>query len=55
MPLSAQNFPPEQNRVITVTGKMDAVERAVKMINDLVSGEPGSAQQVIQKVLGTVS
>jgi hypothetical protein len=50
-----QNFPPDANRIITITGKADAVERAVKMVQDLMTGDPGTAQQVIQKVLGTVS
>lgn len=50
-----QNFPPDANRIITITGKGDAVERAVKMVQDLMTGDPGTAQQVIQKVLGTVS
>ncbi|KAF5831863.1 hypothetical protein DUNSADRAFT_12518 [Dunaliella salina] len=44
-----QNFPPDQNREITISGRADCVDRATRMVNDLVSGDPASAQQVIQK------
>lgn len=54
-PPPAQNFPPEVNREITISGKADCVDRAYRMVCDLISGDPGSAQQVIQKVLGSVS
>jgi hypothetical protein len=29
---------------------IQAVERAIKMVQELISGEPGSAQAIIQKV-----
>lgn len=45
-----QNFPEGVDREITCKGPADAVERAVKMINELMAGEPNSAQAVIQKV-----
>jgi far upstream element-binding protein len=53
--LPLQNFPPDHPRVVSITGKADCVDRAVRMVTDLINGEPGSAQQVIQKVLGSVS
>lgn len=37
-------------RQIGVQGKQDQVQRAVQMINELIQGEPGSAQAIIQKV-----
>ena len=46
-----QNYPEGEPRKINVSGKPDAVERAVKMISELIQGEPGSAQAIIQKVL----
>jgi len=49
-----QNFPPDQNREITISGRAENVDRAYRMVTDLVNGDPGSAQQVIQKVLGSV-
>lgn len=45
-----QNFPEGHPREITISGRADAVERASKMVTELISGEPGSAQAVIQKV-----
>ena len=46
----AQDFPEGQPRKIQVSGTPDAVERAVKMVKELIEGEPGSAQAIIQKV-----
>ncbi|KAK9815352.1 hypothetical protein WJX72_002168 [[Myrmecia] bisecta] len=44
-----QNFPEGQPRKVNVNGKPDAVDRAVKMVTELINGEPGSAQVIIQK------
>lgn len=44
-----QDFPEGHDRVVNVTGRADSVERAVKMVTDLIQGSPGSAQAVIQK------
>lgn len=49
--MGAQDFPEGQMRQIGVQGKQDQVQRAVQMINELIQGEPGSAQAIIQKVL----
>lgn len=46
----AQDFPEGVPRQISITGRPDAVERAVSMVNELIQGEPGSAQAIIQKV-----
>jgi hypothetical protein len=48
--LPSQDFPEGQSRQIGVQGKADQVLRAVQMINELIQGEPGSAQAIIQKV-----
>lgn len=45
-----QDFPPDQNRQVIIQGPDMAVERAVLMVNELMHGEPGSAQAVIQRV-----
>jgi far upstream element-binding protein len=45
-----QNFPEGQPRVVNIKGRADAVERATKMVQELIQGEPGSAQAIIQKV-----
>lgn len=45
-----QNFPEGVPRKVNVSGRPDAVDRAVKMISELINGEPGSAQAIIQKV-----
>lgn len=45
-----QNYPEGQPRRVNISGRQDAVERAVKMVQELISGEPGSAQSIIQKV-----
>jgi len=44
-----QNFPDGVPRKVNISGRSDAVERAVKMVTELINGEPGSAQQIIQK------
>ncbi|KAK9814912.1 hypothetical protein WJX73_001792 [Symbiochloris irregularis] len=44
-----QNFPEGHPRRVIVSGRQDAVERAEKMIKELITGEPGSAQSIIQK------
>ena len=46
-----QNFPDGQPRKVIVSGRADAVDRAEKMIRELITGEPGSAQAIIQKVM----
>ena len=45
-----QNFPEGEMRKVNITGRQDSVERASKMVDELISGEPGSAQAIIQKV-----
>lgn len=45
-----QDFPEGVDRQITVSGRQDAVDRAARMIRELIAGEPGSAQNIIQKV-----
>ena len=45
-----QNYPEGQPRKVIVTGRQDGVMRATKMISELINGEPGSAQSIIQKV-----
>jgi rRNA processing protein Krr1/Pno1 len=45
-----QTMPPDQDRVINVNGRAEAVDRAMKMIEELIKGEPGSATAIIQKV-----
>lgn len=45
-----QDFPPEVPREVVITGKAEAVERAELMVQELIHGEPGSAQTVIQRV-----
>lgn len=37
-------------RQVSITGKPDSVQRAVSMVQELIQGEPGSAQAIIQKV-----
>ncbi|KAK9917735.1 hypothetical protein WJX75_007636 [Coccomyxa subellipsoidea] len=44
-----QNYPEGEPRRVNISGRPDAVERAVKMVSELISGEPGSAQSIIQK------
>lgn len=46
-----QNYPEGQPRRVNISGRQDAVDRAAKMVQELISGEPGSAQSIIQKVL----
>lgn len=50
-----QNFPEGVDRQIQVSGKPDSVDRAEKMVIELINGEPGSAQSVVQKVGMTTS
>ena len=45
-----QNFPEGHPRKVNISGRPEAVERASKMIDELINGEPGSAQAIIQKV-----
>ncbi len=45
-----QSMPEGQDRIINVTGKADSVDRAMKMVEELIKGEPGSATAIIQKV-----
>jgi len=45
-----QNFPEGVPRKVKISGKPDTVELAVKMVTELISGEPGSAINVINKV-----
>ena len=45
-----QNYPEGQPRRVNISGRQDAVDRAAKMVQELISGEPGSAQSIIQKV-----
>jgi len=45
-----QDFPPEQNRQVVIQGGDQSIERAVLMVNELIHGEPGSAQAVIQRI-----
>lgn len=44
-----QDFPDGVDRQITVSGRQEAVDRAARMIRELIAGEPGSAQTIIQK------
>lgn len=48
--LNLQDFPEGVARQISITGRPDAVQRAVSMVSELIQGEPGSAQAIIQKV-----
>eukprot|EP01025_Chloroclados_australasicus_P044410 TRINITY_DN4816_c0_g1_i12.p1 TRINITY_DN4816_c0_g1~~TRINITY_DN4816_c0_g1_i12.p1 ORF type:complete len:338 (-),score=54.64 TRINITY_DN4816_c0_g1_i12:337-1350(-) len=44
-----QEFPDGVPREVLITGKIDAVSRAETMVNELISGESLSVQQVIMK------
>eukprot|EP00210_Caulerpa_lentillifera_P006748 g6448.t1 len=44
-----QNFPDGVPRKVKISGKPDVVDLAVKMVTELISGEPGSAIGVINK------
>ncbi len=50
-----QNFPDGVDRQVSVTGKAEGVDRAIKMIQELMKGEPGSASAIIAKVGVAVS
>lgn len=45
-----QNFPEGHPRKVNISGRGDAVDRASKMVTELIQGEPGSATAIIQKV-----
>ena len=45
-----QSFPDGVPRKVIITGRSEAVDRAAKMVTELIAGEPGSAQAIIQKV-----
>ena len=45
-----QNFPEGHPRKVNISGRADAVERASRMVTELIQGEPGSATAIIQKV-----
>jgi rRNA processing protein Krr1/Pno1 len=47
-----QNFPEGHDRVVTITGTAEAVERAGNMVRDIVANEQTSVQSVIQQVRG---
>ncbi|KAL0037800.1 hypothetical protein WJX77_012473 [Trebouxia sp. C0004] len=44
-----QNFPEGHLRKVNISGRADAVERASRMVTELIQGEPGSATAIIQK------
>ena len=46
-----QNFPEGHPRKVNISGRADAVERASRMVTELIQGEPGSATAIIQKVI----
>ena len=46
-----QNFPEGHPRKVNISGRADAVERASRMVTELIQGEPGSATAIIQKVM----
>lgn len=45
-----QNFPEGVPRKIVIQGRAEACKRASTMITELINGEPGSAQAIIQRV-----
>lgn len=47
-----QNFPEGEDRLVTITGNQDAVNRASNMVRDLIANDQVSVQSVIQKVRG---
>jgi rRNA processing protein Krr1/Pno1 len=49
-----QNFPEGANRKVHIQGNKEAVERGFKMVTELIEGGPGSANDVIQKVIQKV-
>ena len=49
-----QNFPEGHPRKVNISGRADAVERASRMVTELIQGEPGSATAIIQKVCAAV-
>ena len=50
-----QNYPEGVPRKILIQGKPDACKRAAMMVSELINGEPGSAQAIIQRVCQDVS
>jgi hypothetical protein len=38
------------SRVVVIKGRPDSVQRATAMVKELISGEPGTASQIIAKV-----
>jgi len=50
-----QNYPEGEERVINIKGAPDSAERAKKMCEELIKGEPGSAQAIIQKYTAGVT
>uniref|UniRef100_A0A061RZW2 Far upstream element-binding protein n=1 Tax=Tetraselmis sp. GSL018 TaxID=582737 RepID=A0A061RZW2_9CHLO len=46
-----QNFPEGVDRQVHIQGRPDAVDRGLKMVTELIAGGPGSANDVIQKVI----
>lgn len=45
-----QDFPPDHPRQVVIQGNAESIERAVLMVHELIHGEPGSAQAIIQRV-----
>ena len=45
-----QDFPPEHHREVVIQGTPESIERAALMVNELIHGEPGSAQAIIQRI-----
>lgn len=45
-----QNFPEGHPRKIIIQGRAEACRRASTMVSELINGEPGSAQAIIQRV-----
>ena len=49
-----QNYPEGAPRKIIIQGRPDACQKAAVMIRELINGEPGSAQAIIQRVCAEV-
>lgn len=45
-----QDFPEGTDRQVSITGRADGVQRAIAMIRELMSGEPGTASSIISRV-----
>ncbi len=50
-----QNFPEGHPRKIVIQGRPESCRRASTMVSELINGEPGSAQAIIQRVCQEVS